>query len=49
MPIDPYGIHTSGTASHTSRDLQQIAPIFEGTSEIQRVVVARAISGLHIP
>jgi alkylation response protein AidB-like acyl-CoA dehydrogenase len=23
--------------------------IFEGTSEIQRLVVARAISGLHIP
>jgi hypothetical protein len=23
--------------------------IFEGTSEIQRLVVARSISGLHIP
>jgi alkylation response protein AidB-like acyl-CoA dehydrogenase len=23
--------------------------IFEGTSEIQRLVVARAVSGLHIP
>jgi acyl-CoA dehydrogenase len=23
--------------------------IFEGTSEIQRLVVARAISGVHIP
>jgi alkylation response protein AidB-like acyl-CoA dehydrogenase len=23
--------------------------IFEGTSEIQRLVIARAISGLHIP
>jgi hypothetical protein len=23
--------------------------IFEGTAEIQRLVVARAISGLHIP
>jgi alkylation response protein AidB-like acyl-CoA dehydrogenase len=23
--------------------------LFEGTSEIQRLVVARAISGLHIP
>ena len=24
-------------------------PIFEGTSEIQRLVVARTISGVHIP
>jgi alkylation response protein AidB-like acyl-CoA dehydrogenase len=23
--------------------------IFEGTSEIQRLVIARAISGVHIP
>jgi alkylation response protein AidB-like acyl-CoA dehydrogenase len=23
--------------------------IFEGTSEIQRLVIARAISGIHIP
>ncbi len=23
--------------------------IFEGTSEIQRLVIARSISGLHIP
>jgi hypothetical protein len=28
---------------------QAIYTIFEGTSEIQRLVVARAISGLHIP
>jgi alkylation response protein AidB-like acyl-CoA dehydrogenase len=27
----------------------KIYTIFEGTSEIQRLVVARAISGLHIP
>jgi alkylation response protein AidB-like acyl-CoA dehydrogenase len=26
-----------------------IYTIFEGTSEIQRLVIARAISGLHIP
>jgi hypothetical protein len=26
-----------------------IYTIFEGTSEIQRLVVARAISGVHIP
>jgi acyl-CoA dehydrogenase len=26
-----------------------IYTIFEGTSEIQRLVVARSISGLHIP
>ncbi len=26
----------------------QIYTIFEGTSEIQRLVVARAISGIHI-
>jgi alkylation response protein AidB-like acyl-CoA dehydrogenase len=27
----------------------KIYTLFEGTSEIQRLVVARAISGLHIP
>ena len=27
----------------------KIYTIFEGTSEIQRLVVARSISGLHIP
>jgi acyl-CoA dehydrogenase len=27
----------------------KIYTIFEGTSEIQRLVVARAISGIHIP
>jgi alkylation response protein AidB-like acyl-CoA dehydrogenase len=27
----------------------KIYTIFEGTSEIQRLVVARAVSGLHIP
>jgi acyl-CoA dehydrogenase len=27
----------------------KIYTIFEGTSEIQRLVVARAISGMHIP
>jgi len=29
--------------------LPRTASHFEGTSEIQRLVVARAISGLHIP
>ena len=27
----------------------KIYTIFEGTSEIQRLVIARAISGMHIP
>jgi acyl-CoA dehydrogenase len=27
----------------------QTYTIFEGTSEIQRLVIARAISGIHIP
>ena len=27
----------------------KIYTIFEGTSEIQRLVIARAISGIHIP
>jgi alkylation response protein AidB-like acyl-CoA dehydrogenase len=27
----------------------KIYTLFEGTSEIQRLVVARAVSGLHIP
>jgi acyl-CoA dehydrogenase len=27
----------------------KIYTIFEGTSEIQRLVVARAVSGVHIP
>jgi alkylation response protein AidB-like acyl-CoA dehydrogenase len=34
------------------RDGQPVAEIytiFEGTSEIQRLVAARAISGVHIP
>jgi acyl-CoA dehydrogenase len=29
--------------------VDNIYTIFEGTSEIQRLVVARAISGVHIP
>jgi alkylation response protein AidB-like acyl-CoA dehydrogenase len=28
---------------------EMIYTIFEGTSEIQRLVIARMISGLHIP
>ncbi|HEY0494626.1 MAG TPA: acyl-CoA dehydrogenase family protein, partial [Kutzneria sp.] len=27
----------------------KIFTIFEGTSEIQRLVISRAISGIHIP
>ena len=27
----------------------KIYTIFEGTSEIQRLVIARAVSGMHIP
>jgi hypothetical protein len=30
------------------RRLPDIYTIFEGTSEIQRLVIARAISGIHI-
>jgi hypothetical protein len=29
--------------------LERTYTIFEGTSEIQRLVVARAVSGVHIP
>jgi alkylation response protein AidB-like acyl-CoA dehydrogenase len=36
-------------ASSTCRSSQaNIYTIFEGTSEIQRLVIARAISGVHI-
>jgi hypothetical protein len=34
------GRHGQGESTYT---------IFEGTSEIQRLVIARAISGVHIP
>jgi alkylation response protein AidB-like acyl-CoA dehydrogenase len=32
-----------------TRQFAQTYTIFEGTSEIQRLVIARAISGVHIP
>ncbi|MET9273650.1 acyl-CoA dehydrogenase family protein [Kribbella sp. NPDC003557] len=35
-----------GAERHAS--LEQIYTIFEGTSEIQRLVIARAISGMRI-
>jgi alkylation response protein AidB-like acyl-CoA dehydrogenase len=31
-----------------ARQLESSYTIFEGTSEIQRLVIARAISGMHI-
>jgi hypothetical protein len=39
-----------GSALHTTVDPAKTNyTIFDGTSEIQRLVVARSISGLHIP
>jgi alkylation response protein AidB-like acyl-CoA dehydrogenase len=38
---------TFGKDGHTARELANYT-IFEGTSEIQRLIIARAISGLHI-
>jgi acyl-CoA dehydrogenase len=32
-----------------SRRAENSYTIFEGTSEIQRLVIARSVSGLHIP
>jgi alkylation response protein AidB-like acyl-CoA dehydrogenase len=36
------------TSRELSASLQKIYTIFEGTSEIQRLVIARAISGMRI-
>ena len=43
-----YGYVRENPVERWHRD-SKIYTIFEGTSEIQRLVVARAISGLHIP
>jgi len=39
---------TKITRSRTAPTSSKRYTIFEGTSEIQRLVIARAISGLHI-
>ena len=43
-----YGYVREHPVEQWHRD-SKIYTIFEGTSEIQRLVVARSISGLHIP
>jgi alkylation response protein AidB-like acyl-CoA dehydrogenase len=43
-----YGYTREYPVERWHRDAK-IYTIFEGTSEIQRLVVARAISGVHIP
>jgi acyl-CoA dehydrogenase len=35
-------------ADHLAGRTDQTYTIFEGTSEIQRLIIARAISGVHI-
>ncbi len=41
-------IRTSAHSSARAGQRDRIYTIFEGTSEIQRLVIARAISGMHI-
>ena len=43
-----YGYVREHPVERWHRD-SKIYTIFEGTSEIQRLVIARAISGIHIP
>jgi len=38
----------SGTGRHPAPRCAEIYDIFEGTAEIQQLVIARAISGMHI-
>jgi alkylation response protein AidB-like acyl-CoA dehydrogenase len=42
-----YGYIREYPVEHWHRD-SKIYTIFEGTSEIQRLIIARAISGVHI-
>jgi len=39
---------TSSPFDQTAGQTDQTCTIFEGTSEIQRLIIARAISGVHI-
>jgi alkylation response protein AidB-like acyl-CoA dehydrogenase len=39
----------SSAVPRLDRHRERTYTLFEGTSEIQRLVVARAVSGLHIP
>jgi hypothetical protein len=54
VPIrpDPTGFHRSGWLNQaktgSARGRNVIYDIFEGAAEIQQLVIARAISGMHI-
>ena len=41
-------IYSKGVATSTSGRTYRNYTIFEGTSEIQRLIISRAISGVHI-
>jgi hypothetical protein len=41
-------LSSKGVATSTSGRTYRNYTIFEGTSEIQRLIIARAISGVHI-
>jgi hypothetical protein len=47
-PANPRKPGRSGTAYHSLARRPQIYDIFEGTAEIQQLVIARAISGMYI-
>jgi hypothetical protein len=45
------GVRTNGSSANCAEPCDQLRwsyPIFEGTSEIQRLVIARAISGMRV-
>ena len=46
LPVGGSVVNVASTAG--SEWMSVMEPIFEGTSEIQRLVIARAISGVHI-